>query len=293
MGLFAKLVPIFWALLLSKTQQLTTDELMWSTQPLSEARLRDTGGQTGWMDVSNTSVTVNLPNELNIMIAYHLSARAMKPFQPGADFIRDYYKNPLDFLQCRLVVDDVPYRQSSTFAAPSTQWEQYIAGLTGHLVIPLGTGLHNVKLQWKKTGNTLTSWSNLPNSNDGFTSGRSIVITAQQMQLWYVYGNDDVVLQSWSTSAWKAIPDTFLSFELPEDSTLRIQYSMTAHADQVNASTFIGGLEEVSARVVVDGMAYREGSSSFALTTKTAVVGILGNELYLYMAAGSHMIQLE
>lgn len=83
-------------------------------------------------------------------------------------------------VKVRLVVNDLPMRQSATYTSPAGPYEAFADTIGGHLVIELGPGKHSAWLQWKKSaGGLVTSWRNTPSSHDGFASGRSIVVTAQ------------------------------------------------------------------------------------------------------------------
>ena len=97
-------------------------KLMWSVQPLSRCKLSNTGV---WEDVPDTNITLNLPNELPLLVSYDFAAVAFKPESATNDFIldEDMSLGQKDFLQMRVVVDDIPFRQSSSHAQPSSSME--------------------------------------------------------------------------------------------------------------------------------------------------------------------------
>lgn len=85
----------------------------------------------------------------------------------------------------RLIVNGLPLRQSAAHTSPAGPYESFADTLSGHLVTEFGPGNHSVALQWKKSsGGVVSSWSNRPSSHDGFSGGRSIVVTAQVSRMY-------------------------------------------------------------------------------------------------------------
>ncbi|NER86374.1 MAG: hypothetical protein F6K64_04710 [Moorea sp. SIO3A2] len=134
---------------------------IWAAQPLTDTSLTST---EGWEDVLETSVTFTLDRTAMIFCTYSINV------QPDG--------NPVsDLLATRLVVDDQGYRQSGSHFQPLTSGDSNV-NLNGNLVLPLQTGSHTVKLQWKKYGNNVASWNSHPSWIDGFGGGRTLVVMA-------------------------------------------------------------------------------------------------------------------
>ncbi|CAM9343751.1 unnamed protein product, partial [Hapterophycus canaliculatus] len=184
-------------------------------------------------------------------------------------------------------------RQSAASTSPAGPYESYVDTLGGHLAVEFGQGNHSVGLQWKKTsGGIVSSWSNRPSSHDGFATGRSIVVTAQHRYIWYsTAGNTDVRINE--TETWNEIPGLRLNLELPEPVSIRILYSISVMPDQDFTSGASQAAEDISARLVVDGVPYRESIGSYAILSRHMSSGILERDLVLGLQAGEHTLAVE
>jgi hypothetical protein len=227
-----------WLMCLISGAQITTNavDLMWSAHPLSDATLLTEGT---WEPVKDTNVTVLLDNEAEVLVSYFLSVTAVRRasskvsgndiFSSGLSLSGAGQRN---FLQVRLVINGLPYRQSSAHSSPGLSTEVNADTLTGHTAINLGPGAHDVQLQWKKTGQSVTSWTSRPSLADGFSGGRSIVVTARHQYIWHSHANSIARIEA--EGGWLEVPDTSLDFTLPSACALRFLYSMTVRSDQVD-----------------------------------------------------------
>ncbi|CAM9734048.1 unnamed protein product [Scytosiphon promiscuus] len=266
--------------------------LMWSSRPLTTCQLEESGV---WIDVPDTKLEVVLARDVTSLISYSMVVVAAKPQLPGSSFLGEQLTNggSKDFLQVRLVVNGLPMRQSAASTSPAGPYESYADTLSGHLAMEFGQGNHSVGLQWKKTpGGIVTSWRNRPSAHDGFAGGRSIVVTAQHRYMWYsTEGYTDVRTEE--TETWDEIPGLRLNFELPEPASIRILYSISVMPDQNFVSDAIQAAEDVSARLVVDGIPYRESIGSHAVLTVQLNSGMLERDLVLSLQAGEHTVAVE
>lgn len=77
--------------------------LMWSSRPLTDCRLEESGV---WTDIPESHVELVLANDVTSLISYSMVVQASKPQMPGSSFLGEYLHNggSKDFLQVRLVV---------------------------------------------------------------------------------------------------------------------------------------------------------------------------------------------
>ena len=211
-----------------------TPDLMWSARPLSEATIQESNS---WMPVRDTNLTMRLENEAEVVISYAIAVLASRG-RAGAGL--DYFSNQgtslaggqRDFLQLRLVVNGVPYRQSSSHCSPGFSLQTAADMLSGHAAVALGPGSHDVVLQWKKVGDGVSSWSNRPSMADGHTSARSIVVTARHRYLWHTHAESVARIEE--EGSWIEVPGMSVDFELQTITSLRFLYSMTVRSDQLD-----------------------------------------------------------
>ena len=232
------------SLLTSSTARIALSDLpdaglMWSARPLSDASLTRDGL---WEDVLDTNVTVHLEKAAEVLVSYVLTATAVRRQSTalgGSDFFSSGIAlsgiGQRNFLQLRVVVDGSPFRQSSSHASPGLSLEANTETLTGHTAVSLQEGAHDVRLQWKKVGAGVTSWASLPTAADGFSSGRSLVVTGRHKYIWHKH--PDSVARIDVEGQWHDLPGMTLGFTLDKDASLRLLYSMTVRSDQVDAES--------------------------------------------------------
>lgn len=228
-----------WLTCLLSAALLSTDaaDLMWSAQPLSEATLQTNGL---WEPVKDTNITLQLDNEAEVLVSYFLSTIAMRRSGGGVVAGSELFSSGLslsgsgqrNFLQTRLLINGVPYRQSSAHTSPGLSVESNSDTLTGHAAVNLGPGAHDVQLQWKKVGSGVATWSSRPSIADGFAGGRTVVVTARHRYIWHSHA--DSIARIDAEGSWTDVPDTSLEFTLPEVASLRFLYSMTVRSDQID-----------------------------------------------------------
>ncbi|GMI23781.1 hypothetical protein TeGR_g4408, partial [Tetraparma gracilis] len=268
----------------------SSQQLLWSAHPLTAARLTSVNT---WEDIPDTSVSLTLPNEAPLLVSYTLAARALKPESSTMDFIMDTTMSlgQKDFLQARVLVDGIPFRASASHAPPSSSLEAAARSLQASFVVPLGAGPHTLTLQWKRRGEFVTSWACAPSLHDGFAAGRMLAADANHRYLWSALPTSDAVVSE--SGAWRDMPDSAVSFTLPEPATLRFLYSMTVRPDYISPTEDFGRSDELSARLVIDGSAYRETGASTSVTARSYGGARLGREIVLDLQARDHTVQLQ
>lgn len=208
-------------------------DLMWSSRPLSDTSIRS---QKAWEDVQGTNLTLQLEGEAEVLFSYYMMVQSTGTAQTsGSDFLNSGVSTTgglSDFLQLRLVVNGIPYRQSSSHVSPGLALGYSQELLSGHAVISLGSGSHDVQLQWKKVGTQVTSWSSRPSLADGHISSRSITATARHKFLRHTHS--DVFTLITQEGSWHNVSGMALTFTLEEPTSLSFLYSMTVRSDHVD-----------------------------------------------------------
>lgn len=137
----------------------------------------------------------------------------------------------------------------------------------------------------------MTSWSSRPASSDGFTGGRVVSVLTPTKYLWYQQPMRPAKLVA--DNEWTEVVDTSLSFTLAEPSSIRLAYSMTVRPDQQNSTDQLRRRDDVEARLLVDGLPYRETGSVVSLTCVIACAGILEGAVTLPLRQGNHTVKLQ
>lgn len=147
------------------------------------------------------------------------------------------------------------------------------------------------QLQWKKSGPHVVAWRSHPGASDGFTSGRALSVWTHSRYLWSAQPLSPVRLTE--ERRWADVRDTSLSFTLSEPVQLRLVYSMVVRPDQGNATDQLQRRDDVAARLVVNGLAYRESGSALSLTCLISCAGVLEGEVSLRLQPGRHNVSLQ
>ncbi|NEO94547.1 MAG: hypothetical protein F6K56_31920, partial [Moorea sp. SIO3G5] len=134
---------------------------IWAAQPDTDVSITS----TGWEYVSDTSVTFTLDRKAIIFCTYSINV------QPNGNC------KGRNLVATRLVVDGNGCPQSGSHFQPHSPNHPNV-NLNGNLVLPLQTGQHTVKLQWKKVGDNVARWTSNPSCLDGFGGGRTLVVMA-------------------------------------------------------------------------------------------------------------------
>ena len=267
-------------------------ELTWALAPRARAKLNETGK---WLDLPNNNLTFTLSRESHVIVRYILLVVANRQYQAGGEFTnmaQSFLDKPKDYVGARLQLDGVPYRQSGSHAAPLSSVEVSTHQLSGYIVTRLGAGTHVVKLQWRKWGSRVTSWTANPSFRDGFVSGRSLTVSSRHRYLWFAQPLS-VARSAISSNEWSTVKDMQLTFSLPRRWTLRFAYALQVRPQGLSRSDSVSGMDFLSTRIVLDGQAYRESSTVTSSATKTYGCSTLSGEVTLSIPAGMHTVRLE
>ena len=128
-------------------------------------------------------MTFHLDRRSKIIISYKITVTCDKPYSPGGDFLPSRQS---DAIGVRLSVDGQPHRQSGSHANPFSSYESSSSELEGYIILDLSAGDHIAKLQWKKWGSFVFSWTSNPTLVGGFSAARTIEVSSQHKYLWSV-----------------------------------------------------------------------------------------------------------
>lgn len=186
-------------------------QLMWSASPLTPASLSTADT---WLDVPDTVVNVDLPNEAMLLISYDASVSRVSELNA----VTVTMESELSF---RVVLDGSPYRESASTVSHN---EPLVATVSGYLVIEASAGKHDVKLQWRRRGEQIKQWLILSGVLDGFSGGRTLIVSAEHRFIWNTQPLTPTSLTLVDT--WTQVPDMTLDFRLLQNATLRIFYQL-------------------------------------------------------------------
>lgn len=186
-------------------------QLMWSASPLTPASLST---PDMWLDVPDTVVGVDLPNEAVLLISYDASVSRVNELNA----VTVTTESELSF---RVVLDGSPYRESATTVSYN---EPLVTTVSGYLVIEASAGKHEVKLQWRRRGEQIKQWLILSGVLDGFAGGRTLIVSAEHRFIWNTQPLTPAALTSVDT--WSQVSDMALNFRLLQNATLRVFYQL-------------------------------------------------------------------
>ena len=106
---------------------------------------RVTSQTKAWTNVKDMKITFSTPRKWTLRFLYSIQVSPQNA--PNSDVLKK-----LDFISLRLVVDGMPYRESSAIATSASRTYS-TASLAGEVVLELPAGQHTVELQWRKWGN--------------------------------------------------------------------------------------------------------------------------------------------
>jgi len=263
--------------------------LFWGSNAGSSATISQ---ENVWQNIDGASMDVNLMGgeSKDVLITYHVIVEGVK---------RNLLNSPLpsennkDVLQIRALVDGVPFRMSSSYASTYLVEQRVFSELTASFVaggMTAGAGAtnsnHTVLLQWKKIGTNVDRWIVSPPS---MGNGYSLSALADHSKVWYAHETNDLVLQQkgvWLDASKK------LEFYLEQDTNIVIGYAMNVNP-QVSKFVKDRKQEYVSSRIVIDGVAFTEGSETHGTGSWNPSAGCLNGYMSIKLTAGVHEVQLQ
>ncbi|KAI9997231.1 hypothetical protein PInf_000667 [Phytophthora infestans] len=229
--------------------QSASPKLMWCASPLTPAVLESPIDK--WVDVPDTSVTVELQNEAVVMMSYDVSVSHVTDIKSEGVQVAE-----LSELSFRVAVDGTPYRQSATTVDDR---EPLIVVASGFLVLEIPQGHHSVKLQWRKRGTRVLKWAVTSDILDGFAGGRSLTVSAQHRFIWYKQPTTTVSLLS--VNKWEAVSGMSVNFRLSEPATIQFFYQLPVRPELVQYSRDTAAYDEIETSLEINGLRYRETGS--------------------------------
>ncbi|KAH8094066.1 hypothetical protein JL720_4055 [Aureococcus anophagefferens] len=264
----------------------TAHEALHAAEPLSAAAL----SRSDWVAVKDTAATFDLPYATDVRLGYAVTLMATAT-QPT-------FANPFDnddLVQARLTVDGQSYRETVAAASSRDRYASAAATLArgARAAEP---GVHTVALEWRKGGSSGRLWRCDPGAADGFANSRTVYAAPVQER-----GADAIsILQMVSTTAlpeattedWATVETA--SFDVPAEGVVVVEYALpvTLHGRPDFDSWTFASLQTVEARVLLDGVPYREDGSMVG-TSVARTFDELRGQLAAPLAPGSHTATLQ
>ncbi|KAE9351235.1 hypothetical protein PF008_g6039 [Phytophthora fragariae] len=244
--------------------QSASPKLLWCASPLSPASLESPSDS--WVDVPDTRVALELPNEAVVLISYDVAVSHVTDVQPeGVSQVSELF--------FRVAVDGSPYRQSATTVDDR---EPLVTTASGFLVLEIPRGHHDVKLQWRKRGTHVIKWAVASDILDGFAGGRNLIVSAQHRFIWHTQPLTAVSLLT--VNKWEAVSGMTLSFRLSEPATMRFFYQLPVRPELVQYSRDTAAYDEIETVLEIDGLRYREtGSYGIVEGSRKSTVQLQGS----------------
>lgn len=217
------LVTLLVWLLDAAVAQSASPKLLWCASPLSPASLSQSDT---WVDVPDTRMELELPNEAVVLISYDVAVSHVTDTQSEGVSV-----DQVSELSFRVAVDGSPYRQSATTVDDR---EPVATTASGFLVLEIPRGHHDVKLQWRKRGTHVLKWAVASDILDGFAGGRNLIVSAQHRFIWHTQPIAAVSLLT--VNKWEAVSGMAVNFRLSEPATMRFFYQLPVRPELVQYS---------------------------------------------------------
>ena len=259
----------------SSSSYCTSTPLMYTVSPQSTANINATDR---WLDVDDMILNVNISDiSTTMVLTYSIVVRAEIPRNENDGDLMLHSNTERghgDFLGTRLVVDNLPYRQSGSHLSPlrlddRTSTHHGVSELVGRLVIQDVTpGLHEIRVQWKKWGQYVRSWTSDPHIvAPGYSTSRNIFASVHHRDVQFAQPTS--LARLYRSEVWEDVSGMSLSLDVDDDvstSFWRLDYALHVRPSSVptsSSSTNNQIHDFVETRIVIDGVSYRESRSSF------------------------------
>ena len=253
----------------------TSRPLMYTISPQSTATINTTDR---WLDAEDMVLHVNISDIATTMIVtYSMVVRAEIPRNENDGDLMIHSNSERghgDFLGARLVVDNLPYRQSGSHLSPlrlddRSSTHHGVSELVGRLVIrDVSPGSHEIRVQWKKWGRFVRSWTSDPNIvAPGYCTSRNIFASVYHRDVQFAQPTS--LARLYRTEVWEDVSG--MSLEIDVDDTTsssfwRLEYALHVRPSSVptSVSSTNNQIHDfVETRIVIDGVPYRESRSSY------------------------------
>lgn len=198
-------------------------KFLWYRQPLSIARTVVSSNK--WHLIRDMNIKFALPRAWVLRFKYAVQVRPQGSGTHGRDGggsgpNTDVLSSP-DFISTRVVLDGQAYRESSSVSSSSTR-TYGCSTLNGEVTLKVPAGKHNVRVEWKTSGNgrSVPLWWSHPNFLDGFVSGRMLTVEGEMHPFQVAQPLIDTSLRtptyqgSNHSSTWHDIRSTIINFNL-------------------------------------------------------------------------------
>jgi hypothetical protein len=247
-----------------------------------------------WTNVKDMSLSFTTPRKWTLRFLYNIQVSPQNA--PNADVL----KKP-DFIAMRIVIDGMPYRESSALASSASRTYS-TASLAGEVILEIAAGTHKVDLQWRKWGSHVPVWWSHPHFLDGFVSGRSLLVIGEHHPIAISQPVPDATLSTMKTNGqtnqtiingWKDIASTQISFTMPTTSKVTFSYIVSitqwGHPDW-DAWTW-KKFNAIGMRLVVDGLPFQE-SGTYSDPNVKSTEDVVG-DMTMSLPAGPHIAKLQ
>ena len=257
--------------------------LYWGASLTETAELSDNGI---WKQVSNMTISIPLNHDVKGLVIYHLDVQAVGPVLENP-LPRDSVK---DTIQSRIIIDNSPYRASACSGSvfSSADSKTFIT-LSGSFVVPLKAGIHQISIQWKKTGSVTRQWVAGSNS---LPAASSIVVHTDHTKVFSQNSLRDAVITQQNLWVPVSTADTPLKFSLTRETPITIGYSMSI-MPQLITVVKDHRMEFLSTRININGMGYMEGADSYGTTSWNPSAVTLEGLYSFVLPAGHHTVFLQ
>lgn len=231
--------------------------LIWSSSinPTAEISIENI-----WQNIPNTFVYCQLDESKDVLINYKINVEALQNSNNQTPLPSDKRK---DTLQVRALINGLPYRSSSSYTSTYLVENRVISYLSASFSLKLPLASNNVTLQWKKVGSGVNKWIILPDSMNT-SSGSSLSVLNDYENMWTLQESTDNILAV--NNQWKNLTND-LNLFLIQDRTITVGYSLSVQPKLKSSIVKVGTIEYVTARIVIDGIAYTDGSETFSTGT--------------------------
>ena len=241
---------------------------------------------TDWARMPDSSLTFTMRAPENVQLSYCVTVHAEGSTSPW---------EAQDELLLRLVVDGDSFQESVAVFAKRENRVLATSTMFRSLVLALGTGTHRVDLEWKKSllSSTVVFRSD-PFTLDGFASSRALFAIADQHGIDAVEHLQTITIHPTLQAAprpWATV--TSERFEVENTATVIVEYALPVISTNLTDfdSWTYDQLSAISARLLIDGAAYREDGSLLAGYTRSR--SELHGRASVRLAQGSHTATLQ
>jgi hypothetical protein len=237
-----------------------------------------------WQNIENASMTLRLDYDNAVLIRYSVMIEGLKTI----DLNPLPRENRKDTLQIRCLIDNTPYRSSSSYLSTYATDDFFVKELSGVFAANLSATSHIILLQWKKTGNQINTFRIAVPSN---SLSYSLSAVVDYHQLWFDSEFSNSILNV--NSVWKGLSNPLhFIVEDRNSSNMLLGYSVNV---QPQLASFIkdGRQDYISSRILVDGIPFTAGSNTFSTLSSRPSAGLLIGSISLSLSPGRHYMQLQ